>query len=248
MNETEKDVLLRFTDSEGVVFHSSKKTTKGGPGSGNFGHEGRPGEVGGSGGGGGSEHETATREEAPKEEAYHTFAAAADAFEKYYKTLPDGTQEYLVDYCDGEYATINTYMRTGGLGVYEGRTDPEYIKDAASSMTQVLDESPKYEGTVYRGTAPSAERYEQIKGLEPGDKMSMAGFTSTSVEREIAREFADTGGRSIIYTIDNAKGSAIGELSGVPGEKEIVLPHGASYEVKGVQEGDMQLSVHLKMV
>ena len=70
MNETEKDVLLRFTDGEGVVFHSSKKTTKGGEGSGNFGHEGRPGEVGGSGGGGGSEKvEPAPKEDAAKEDA-----------------------------------------------------------------------------------------------------------------------------------------------------------------------------------
>ena len=65
---------------------------RGGPGSGNFGHAGRPGEVGGSGEGG----ETVPSEETPGEETpevkpegvetakvYTDFKEASDAFEKY---------------------------------------------------------------------------------------------------------------------------------------------------------------------
>ena len=128
-------------------------------------------------------------------------------------------------------------------------------------MISALENGPKYEGTVYRGAIISDERFGQLSDLKEGDTIKMNGFVSTSVDEKVASYFAPPSDvenppgteeadivRGVVYTVDGGKGSCLGELSGVPGEKEVVLPHGASYKVLGThQVSDSFINVHLRM-
>lgn len=94
-----------------------KKINLGGEGSGNFGHAGRPGEVGGSGPGGGPR-------EFKGDEGFDWHEAPA--MEDYVKTLPYEDVEAVAGYAGFGYDDINRHLR----GSFEPRIINEFVREA----------------------------------------------------------------------------------------------------------------------
>lgn len=102
-----------FAEEEIIVFSKSLRTL-GGPGSGNFGHSGRPGEVGGSG-----PARTFTSEEGYQ---WHEQGPVAE----WAKALPYADHKELGNYSGFGYADINAYLR----GTFTPRIINEFVRPA----------------------------------------------------------------------------------------------------------------------
>ena len=91
----------------------------GGPGSGNFGHEGRPGKVGGSSGGEGSKSASASSSKAPKAKAYNNEISKAYK-SKNYTDVGKAIRKCITDAPIGSKFTSNgnSYTKTGD-GTFE---------------------------------------------------------------------------------------------------------------------------------
>ena len=137
---------------------------KGGVGSGNFGHEGRPGEVGGSGTGGSSEV-TAQGQ------------------------LLSGREEYLVHYYkQSGYYNMNKALREGDISNPHRNKDIEELTAAINRVPSPFDT----DATVYRGVAGkrNAKQFDKQDGTEIEEK----GFLSTSTStRGVFSAMKDTG-------------------------------------------------------
>ena len=106
----------------------------------------------------------------------------------------------------------------------------------------------EYCGTVYRGaqlTPAHVEEYEKALGTWK----SWPAYTSTSRDRSVAESFGNT-----LFVIaitgdlpTTPRGFDVSDLSGFPGEAEIIIPPGISFLVLSVNQDPQQnYSVHLK--
>jgi HK97 family phage portal protein len=114
---------------------------KGGEGSGNFGHEGRPGEVGGSGPGGGT-----SGGDKPKPSdggGGGTSDGGGTTGEEWHSSLTDDEKRAVRGWTQNRYGDIRNYQLTG-----EG--DRETIA-LSKSLDTALDKDGSYEGKLYRG-------------------------------------------------------------------------------------------------
>lgn len=106
----------------------------------------------------------------------------------------------------------------------------------ASKFNQVLDEAPKYNGSVYRGTT------EQLKDLTEGSEYLLSSSTSSSKSLSVASGFARSEDENRGYTILQVKTRSGVDISSMVDaehteEEEVVLRKNTKYRVVGRADG-----------
>lgn len=191
----------------------------GGPGSGNHGHAGVPGEVGGSAPGA-----TGNREYS----------------EKYISSLPEKAKAAIKEYTTTAYSGINRYMR--------GQTDylPDSYKQIISDVRDALAAtSIPEEITTFRGTSISElasyagetrlSRMERCSALDKlvGREIEAKSFLSSSEKQP--DEIGYSGGVKVIITTPKGGNAlTLGDLSKHKKEAEVLLPP-QKYKVTDVE-------------
>lgn len=144
-----------------------KAMQAGGPGSGNFDHAGRPGEVGGSGEGGGSSSKTSsiTLEKAVKLNA---------------ENFIDSRKVNRVSKAILESGDVSE----ASLAV--GASD-EHVA-AANLLISKIREAPEENVPLYRGLSKN-EHSPELEGLMPGQVIMMPRLTSFTEDRNVAEQY-----------------------------------------------------------
>lgn len=213
------------------------KTLNGGSGSGNFGHSGRPGQVGGSGKDGGI-----------LDEKGHGVVKNEEALRREWNSFDDGvlmsedTKKMLKTYYFGSWY-FNNIQKVAREKYLDTMDQSEKAK--ANEVKDVLDdliESSELDKdlTLYRGITMRDENVDQIKN---GSVITDKGFASTSLnpaETTRMRGMPTTGGkRNIIVLKINVKAGSKGLKSPVSAdnsEYEVVLPRNAKFKVKSISQ------------
>lgn len=188
------------------------KLLQGGEGSGNFGHSGRPGEVGGS-------------SEGYSEMSRGEFVTLSDKYsiaEKYKNSMEGFDKDMAIGvYLGTAYRQINSSLRDG---YYPKNTN--FLKAA-----QALDELTQFGQAernivLFRGV-------NSYWNLNVGDEFIDKAFVSTTISRQGAATFKDT--IQQIFVIKVPKGSRMG-YPGVTSENEIILPRNSKFRVSRISE------------
>ena len=193
----------------------------GGPGSGNHGHAGVPGEIGGSAPGA-----TGNREYS----------------EKYIASLPEKTKAAIREYTTTAYSGINSYMR--------GQTDylPDSHKQIIAEVRDALAATSIPEAiTTFRGTSISElasyagetrlSRMERCSELDKlvGREIEAKSFLSSSEKQP--DEIGHSGGVKVVITTPKGGNAlTLGDLSKHKEEAEVLLPP-QKYKVTDVEYG-----------
>lgn len=191
---------------------------KGGPGSGNFGHAGRPGQVGGSAAGDG-----------------RSFSNAKDAT-NYLNgstginpSLSTEEDNALARYKGDTFFDVNAILRgtSGGELSEEGYEAMERdisLIDSAMNKSRLDDDV-----TIWRGAGWDVFDEDDLTGSIITDD----GFPSTSLSKRIAESHAD----GVILKIHATKGSRGLNMErwkgGTRGEAELLLPRNSKFRVVG---------------
>ena len=141
-----------------------------------------------------------------------------------------GEAKALADYVGPEYAFINAYSRN------PKGPDVEKYEAKAKLVDSLISKQPglKGEEIVYRGMNPPKDLAKQlVKGAIIEDK----GFMSTTIDRDIAKNFGST-----TITIRVPKGAKMVKVQDyVAGttannEKESILPRGTKLKITNVHQ------------
>lgn len=188
---------------------------KGGPGSGNFGHEGRPGQRGGSGSGGGeSSNEIDTGDGGGNVDPN-------GGYNGYYQLKQnDITKEEgnsVASYARNGYEPINNYLRKG---IYHS----EGLEESIKNLDSAIEKQPKGNWEVSRGVKNDFQKMLEKKAKSIGAKTEQEieekligmtykdkGFCSTTSDDSIAERFRGYDGTGMIVTmkLKNQKGLAV---------------------------------------
>ena len=191
----------------------------GGPGSGNHGHAGVPGEIGGSAPGAAGNREYS---------------------EKYIASLPEKTKAAIKEYTTTAYSGINSYMR--GQTDYLPDSHKQIIADVKNALTAT---SIPEEITTFRGTSISEiasyagetrlSRMERCKELDKlvGREIEAKSFLSSSEKQPDEIDYSG-GVKVIITTPKGGNALTLGDLSKHKEEAEILLPP-QKYKVTDVE-------------
>jgi hypothetical protein len=196
----------------------------GGEGSGNFDHEGRPGEVGGSGSGGGG----------------GSSGKLPSLSGKMWKDTPN-KQDYIQHITNDVLSKEqNVAVKDWGDAGYLGYRSQQQRGEATPELTAALDKLPKYEGTVYRGG-----RMDDT--LDPsslaGKAIKLKADTSGSASHSAADVFLSdferrdaTPGVPVMYELKAKTGADIRPVVARWDEEEIVLRQGTQYQVTSIEK------------
>ncbi len=182
-----------------ILKHSDRLREFGGPGSGNFGHAGRPGERGGSSkGNGGGSNERGIR-------------ARLSDIEGHDIKMSTDEHTALQSYISRDYQKIN--------GALYGKIDltPE-IETTIKSLDGLIDRCEIDGGGVtYSGIGRSG--IDALKDITPGDSIKYSGFISSSVSKQYAIDAFASNAMMEISSNDGDKGYFVGGK-----ESELIMP------------------------
>ena len=200
------------------------KTTNGGKGSGNFGHEGRPGEIGGSGKGGEHKHPAAVFDELQKLTNWTKYEA--QSVFPYFGNFENTRR-------------VQEYLRGG---------DDVSISNVAMASDCVIEFDRKMERTtfpedvtLYRGMV--IDKYKLERAIQNG--FSSSGYQSTSLVEgcaiNILNEYMNQDSYSPEFKVPillkiNAKKGQHFAAAPTSGEFEIVLPRDIEFKIKNKTE------------
>lgn len=232
--------------------------TLGGAGSGNFGHAGRPGEVGGSTSSGDSFLPGSMSTDQYFDMIYSHKSEIAQAKALYQAAGVKPEQVQLVDgvmhrYFSDDCSLVNHALRFKGVMGKEQQLMNQVVSNAGPFANK--------QDTVYRGLYfPQGEGQDFLKGLVPGNTISDRGFQSTSIERKVASDFAllheesfplpNRSGDRVMLTITGAKGAGmlVPRFMNDEFEKEVLLPAGTAYRIEKVTQVRGEWNVKVSVV
>jgi len=192
--------------------------TQGGEGSGNFGHLGRPGEVGGSGEGGGKLNIPSNFNfEKIKNGKY------ADYIYDNENIIMSNSDKLLENYTRRLYVPLNEDLRN------ENKDDDTlFVKN---ELNKAMENYPKYEGITYRAMQLNeSESLKFISNLKNNNQVEFLGFTSTSKEKYLSRFLGENG--TIVLKINGKNGRDITNISHHKegGETEILFKSNSKFK------------------
>jgi hypothetical protein len=222
----------------------AKPPVKGGPGSGNFGHRGRPGFRGGSvagGRGGGAalnaERTIGTLVNAAQGRTFgdFDFETIPDDYTDWNASLSPDERSAITYYVGAGYALINRRLRAEDTSNAK-TNDRVRLLDAALARSEIPADGMLYRGITGR---PFPE--------EPGAVFADLGFSSTSVNPGIADNFSQSARVNDpnnagpvkdsqvmrIKVMKGQRGAYVSNL-GMALEDEILLPRGSLFKVEAV--------------
>jgi hypothetical protein len=202
---------------------------KGGEGSGNFGHAGRPGEVGGSGPGGGGDGDGETSSYSDSE---------SGASEKYSSSLSVDEKQALYTW-GGSGNSIRKVQSgdTSGLSAAELNT----AKHNLSAWESAVEKAPTHEGEIYRGLHDLPDAV--IDGWNKGTSIELRNDQSATSSVKVVDDFGAIEGQSfanaqsVVWVMDQKSGkNLMGQTHVTMGGKsisefEIVARKGTKYTV-----------------
>lgn len=213
------------------MFLSGGSTVKGGPGSGNFGHKGRPGKRGGS-----SRNEFERGEFDPPQ-----YSEFEEWSHNVHSLLTKEQQDTIYHYTDGEYRLINGHLRGRHIPTPTVPVVELSIQSLQSAMNvwSVPENIQVYRGVdlgVREDLAPSI-----LERLQSGEIVYFEdpAFFSTTISRSKAAEF--TGRRGVLFEINVTRGQRALPiyLSESGDEREILFPTRTRLQItSGRIEGD----------
>jgi ADP-ribosyltransferase exoenzyme len=196
----------------------------GGPGSGHHGHAGIPGQRGGSApaeGGAAGAGGWPVSDETVRTIDQPAVTALANQYEPWVKTLSDDDREAIRTYVEDGYLDINAALRAG-------RPSAE-----AARLTEVLARAPAPPpGTVVWRGVGAGPGTGALQALRPGDEVQLKGFQSATADPAFAERVSP--GAQLLFEIRPTKGAYVRSVSLRGDEYEYLMPHGATYRVRGV--------------
>lgn len=211
--------LVFMNDAGEFVKTLNELELNGGQGSGNFGHEGRPGEVGGSGNGKG----ISVRKQFNKLKEITNWT--------------DNELQYVIPYFGSfeNTAKVQEYLRGGDETFL---TPTVSVRDCVDYMKRKMDQTTFPEDTtLYRGMMIRNDRMERVEK----NGFSYPGFQSTTLmgndASRIIQEYRDSGNYDkqfytpVLLKINAKKGGHFAS-SYTDGEHEIVLPDNIEFKIK----------------
>jgi len=211
-----------YTESGRKFIQSIVKNPRalGGPGSGNFGHAGRPGEVGGSA-------EGWAANDSPRELTGKTIRSMQQ-YVAWKKSLTPNERYEIQRYVSGGYTHVNEMLRSDKPDEMLFARD---YQQRAADITSALAKAPAPPDDliVYRGIVPDV-----VKDVKLGDTVALPGFQSGSIDPWLAQRFNHEA--TTLLEIKPTQGAYIEPLSKHKGEFEFLMPHNAQYNVVGNRE------------
>jgi SPP1 gp7 family putative phage head morphogenesis protein len=141
----------------------------------------------------------------------------------------------LSQWGDSQYKSIREGEKhnSGGKSTETGKKYAKVAKD----FNAALDRAPKFTGEVYRGLyiTPDSKHFELF--TTPGKVIHMHGTQSAS--RSNQKPFSFGGHNMILHVTELKDGVDISQLTGLAGEKEVVLRVNSKYEVLSVEKNVM---------
>jgi len=199
---------------------------KGGPGSGHFGHAGRPGKKGGSSKGGSQPRNFSS--DNPEDAVF-----GADLLSKEQSEWENSLTVYDINIID-EYtdtnisSEVNTYLLRG----YTNEIPEEDAIAISERLHEIISRNKtKEDFIVYRGVGEKL--YNSLKNKDIGDKFLWKGFTSTSLAERYASwmgQKPDIPALKIIVS-KGTEGAYIGRIGSYPGEYEFLINSGTMFEI-----------------
>lgn len=232
---------MTFKECAGVVFYVRDF---GGPGSGNFGHAGRPGERGGSASSGSGGGKSVSRAEPPKlssrtigQDMYSggldIDMAESDFISRGY--TPEEAKTILA-YKENAYVNINKAAITGDCKKYDC--------SGVSKMDKIIADSKIVGGaTVYHGMGETEAAL--FDGVDVGSEFKNSAFYSTTLDSGIATKFSDGGKVLVIDLPHGANGFYYGDTKY---ESEVILPRNQKYSVNKIEDKDGKKFYHVSPV
>lgn len=210
----------------------------GGPGSGHFGHVGRPGQVGGSSATAGSPPATwPINDSDVRKLGRHYPQEIEDTYKEWADTLTEDEKTSIRYYTDDASDEINERLRE----------NPTKVEGLARDIQDALENAPEPPPPqlVWRGLSRNAE--ETFRGLSVGDVVQLNGFQSSTINPLAMAPYDNT-----VLEILPKSGGYIEQLSDHPYEFEFLLPHGRQYRIRGEKmldlQGKRQRVIQLEMV
>jgi hypothetical protein len=211
----------------------------GGPGSGNFEHAGRPGQVGGSA----PDDEDAQwdRDGLPADDAVRSSETLSKQMVRRQEEAREIGERFRSEEADESTARSIQFYQGGSYASYNANVDtPGYshANDIVEIQTAILENG--YDGPevlTYRGMTADPERVLQT--FKPGETVEISGFQSTSFDIEQAAKFLYSSG-GVVGKVDLNSGTLLEILAvrglHIGGEDEFLLPHGSRFKVVGVRD------------
>lgn len=225
---------------------------KGGPGSGNWAHVGRPGHVGGSGGGGG-------HHKLPPGHQYHKPSGGGGGSTTRPEYDEQSQSKWISSLSEKEKEAFNHYAATMDnynaiRAHYNGEEVDEKTRQIAKTLEQSSSKAPRFVGEVYRGIKfNSKEEYDtfQSKLEENSGLIESKTFTSSTKSSQIMNDFAlpEVRGTSVSVkiTVKSKNGVDVSSLEGInKNQKEVIFPPGTKFQskiVKVTEKPDDRLGV-----
>jgi TP901 family phage tail tape measure protein len=151
-------------------------------------------------------------------------------------TLSDDEYAALLRYTGGGYREINGSLR--GQRPFR----PFVLRQARALQSLLLRTSLPTDIHLWRGISQGELRKHREAGLDLTDPsvagrfVTLPGFLSTSTDPNIADAFAKRRGRVLRVLGERGDpGAPLGSWSKHPEEKEVLLPHGQTYKILGVE-------------
>jgi len=224
------------------VIRGLRFTTKGGPGSGNVGHAGRPGSVGGSAPGGGtisfSSQEKVGALTRYQEHAYASINGHLRGTDK-----PNNIKQVKEDIAKLDVLIDEQPTK----GVYVFRGDGAQISSELFEKTGISSELEGVRLTIhdeyFDTKPPSGNNWDEyftskLAGVEISDK----GFLSTSSSKQIVKDrfvgdgdITQYGVVGMVQITGKSKFYKVNNITGIDTEQEVLFPRGTKLKIKSVR-------------
>lgn len=125
-------------------------------------------------------------------------------------------------------------------------SNPKKARELSKNLDSALAALPKNEGgdPFFRGIdtrdSPAAARlFESLSAAKPGDVISDPAFGSYSSNPAVARDFATSGSKSIVFVSRNKQLTPMNTYAIIPEQNEALLPRGTEQTIRKVtRNGD----------
>lgn len=162
------------------------------------------------------------------------------------KPPPDITKQErgaLNDYTNEGYRAINK----GSKSLREGGPMPADLKENAENISKLIERTPKLAEpiTTWRGIKLDPEAMESFldqidEAHYSGDPISLKGFTSSTMDPNVAtKDFGGGGSGGVMFEITANHGvylPSIPNATAIEDEREFLMNHGAKFRVVGVSK------------
>lgn len=160
--------------------------------------------------------------------------------------LSEPQQQALTTYQTSGYKAMNGYARTGNPMEHlwnEGIGSKEELQKHVDTLDNLVKTVPPLaqDTTLYRGV--SGKLSSELRSLQPGDSFTDKGFSSTSYDQDVAKQFGIWGLVVVINAPKGTKALDIDKLFDEPSESEVLLPRNTKFTVDSVKGNEVFVSV-----